>query len=261
MEAIVKYPRTHHLEGSRLQPGDEGMGDVPFTQITDRPVVVEEKVDGSNTGIRFGPGREVKLQSRGHYLTGGGRERHFALFKQWAWAHAADLWSILGTRYIMYGEWLYAKHTVFYDALPHYFMEFDLLDTTTGHFLDTPTRHRLLEGSPVVSVPILTTEPLSNRDTMAAMVGPSLYKGPRWQETFEHICAERSLDVERAWGQTDRSDHMEGLYLKVEEGGRVVERYKFVRYSFTTAIADSDSHWLERPIIPNQLAEGVSLFS
>jgi hypothetical protein len=53
---------------------------------------------------------------------------------------------------------------------------------------------------------------------------------------------------------------MEGLYVKVEEQGRVVERYKFIRASFLTTVLDSGSHWLRRPILANQLAEGVDLF-
>ncbi|HZS43587.1 MAG TPA: DNA ligase, partial [Blastocatellia bacterium] len=61
--------------------------------------------------------------------------------------------------------------------------------------------------------------------------------------------------------QTDPSDLMEGLYIKVEEQGRVVERYKFIRESFLTAVIDSETHWLDRPIIPNQLREGVDIFA
>ncbi len=49
--------------------------------------------------------------------------------KAWAGAAQRELREALGGRYVMYGEWLYAKHTVFYDALPHYFFEFDVLDT------------------------------------------------------------------------------------------------------------------------------------
>ena len=48
--------------------------------------------------------------------------------KQWANAHRDAFYEVLGSRYIMYGEWMYAKHSVFYDALPHYFLEFDVLD-------------------------------------------------------------------------------------------------------------------------------------
>ena len=53
---------------------------------------------------------------------------------------------------------------------------------------------------------------------------------------------------------------MEGLYLKVEEGGRVLGRYKWVRASFLSAVLDSGTHWLRRPIVPNRLAPGVDLF-
>ena len=42
-------------------------------------------MDGANSGVRFDPNSlELLLQSRGHYLTGGGRERQFDLFKRWA---------------------------------------------------------------------------------------------------------------------------------------------------------------------------------
>lgn len=58
------------------------------------------------------------LQSRGHYLTGGPRESQFGLFKSWAATFAPILWPVLGDRYVLYGEWLYAKHICFYDALP-----------------------------------------------------------------------------------------------------------------------------------------------
>jgi hypothetical protein len=115
------------------------------------------------------------LQSRGHYLTGGVREKHFNLFKQWAQVQTAALWARIGFRYVVYGEWLYAKHTVFYDALPHYFLEFD-------------------------------------------------------------------------------------LYIKVEEEGTVVERYKYIRPAFLPAVFAAEGHWLSRPIIPNLLQDGADLF-
>src|SRR5687768_4625168 len=85
---LFKYPRTHHIEGSRLQPGDEDLDAVPFEEIQGRYLVVEEKMDGANAAISFSPERKLLLQSRGHYLTGGGRERHFNMFKTWANTHA-----------------------------------------------------------------------------------------------------------------------------------------------------------------------------
>ena len=44
----------------------------------------------------------------------------------------------------MYGEWMSAFHSVFYDKLPHYFMEFDIYDKEKKIFLDTLTRHNIL---------------------------------------------------------------------------------------------------------------------
>jgi RNA ligase len=261
MESIIrKYPRTKHLEGSRLQPGDEDMGGFPFSAIKGRHLVVEEKIDGANSGISFSSEGELLLQSRGHYLTGGAREKHFNLLKSWANAHQSALFDILEDRYIMYGEWLYAKHTVFYDMLPHYFLEFDILDTRTNEFLSTERRHEMLQGSPVISVPVLSEGPLHSIDALRAMIRPSLYKSPAWKARLEALYEEQKLSAERAWKETDAADFSEGLYLKVEEDGQVVERLKFVRASFLTAILESETHWLNRPIIPNQLRDGMQLY-
>ena len=41
---IRKYPRTPHLEGSRLQPGDEDLNQIPFSDIQGRHLAVEEKI-------------------------------------------------------------------------------------------------------------------------------------------------------------------------------------------------------------------------
>src|SRR3954453_7750265 len=184
MPTFSKYPRTHHLEGSRLQPGDEDSQSVPFASLAGRHLVIEEKLDGANAGISFDANGRLWLQSRGHFLTGGAREKHFDLFKRWASTHAHALRAALGHRFVLYGEWLYAKHTIFYDRLPHYFLEFDVLDTETGTFLGTEERRALLDGAPVVPVPVLRTGPCRNLDEVTALVGPSLYKSRSWRDSL-----------------------------------------------------------------------------
>ncbi|WP_306366134.1 RNA ligase family protein [Nocardiopsis sp. CC223A] len=204
-----KYPRTRHIHGSRLQPGDRDLSAAPFSAIAGRHLVVEEKLDGANAGIGFGPGGELLLQSRGHYLTGGPRERQFAPFKAWAATLAPRLHERLGDRYVLYGEWMYAKHTVYYDALPHLFCEFDILDTRDGAFLDTPARREMLAGLPVASVPVLHTGPLERLADLTALVGPSTCRTPRWREALadaherarEHLRAHRSF----VWNATNVS--------------------------------------------------------
>ncbi|WP_234641430.1 RNA ligase family protein [Delftia tsuruhatensis] len=261
---ILKYPRTLHLRGSRLQCGDQNDA-VPYERLAGRHIVVEEKLDGANAALRFADDGRLLLQSRGHYLDctrPGGRERQFNLFKQWAQAHEGALLSLLDDRYQVFGEWMYAKHSLFYDALPHWFCEFDIWDRSAACFLDTPRRHALLAGVPVVSVPVLYsgTAPRRMQDLLA-LLAPSLGRGARWRQAFEQAVARQKLDLPLCWRQTDGSDLAEGLYLKVEEGGETLARYKFVRSDFVQVILDSGSHHSERPIIPNGLREGVDIFA
>jgi hypothetical protein len=252
---LHKYPRTRHLEGSRLQPGDEDLEQVAFSELRGRNLVVEEKLDGANAAVSFGEDGRPWLQSRGHFLTGGFRERHFAPFKQWAADHSAILFERLGTRYVLYGEWLYAKHTIFYDRLPAWLLEFDLLDRESGQWLSTPRRRALLDGTPVRSVPVLRQGPVDRLDQLTGLVGRSLCKSGGWRERLVETARAKQLDVDRVVAETDSSDDMEGLYLKLEEDGQVLGRYKWVRASFLTTVIDSGSHWLSRPIVPNQVAE------
>ena len=256
MEAVTlrKYPRTPHLEGSRLQPGDEDLSQVPFSAIRGRYLVVEEKIDGANTAISFSEEGELLLQSRGHYLTGGYRERHYNLMKQWANIHQDAFFEVLGTRFIMYGEWMYAKHTVYYDRLPHYFLEFDIFDREEQIFLSTERRHEMLKDLPVVSVPVLKTGTFQNKEDLISLLGKSNYISEHKTETLRATSEKLGLDVQRQLRETDSSDTMEGLYIKVEEKGQVIDRLKYVRASFTQTVDVSQTHWLDRPIVPNALA-------
>ncbi len=260
-DKLLKYPRTHHIEGSRCQPGDEDLDSIPFERIKNRFVVVEEKVDGANSGISFSSKGELLLQSRGHYLVGGDREKHFNLLKTWANAHSSGLWDVLGYRYIMYGEWLYAKHTVFYDLLPHYFMEFDIYDRETDSFLDTVTRRTMLMDHPFVrSVMVLHEGKLSKYKELVSFLRESNFISPEAKERLKESCMKSNLNIEQVMRETDNSNLMEGLYIKVEEDGVVKERYKYVRASFLTSVVNSESHWLDRPIVPNLLKDGADLF-
>ena len=258
---IHKYPRTKHIEGSCVQPGDEDLDRVPVSDLAGRRLVIEEKVDGANVGVSFDKDGELFLQSRGHFLAGGPRERQYSLLKTWVSCHQSALWKRLGGRYVMYGEWMYAKHTVFYDLLPHYFLEFDILDRETGIFLDTPARRALIDGLPVVSVPVLAEGTTMDYPDISALVGPSLWKSDRWKDRLHFHAVNHGLDVNLVFRGTDMSDLAEGLYIKAEVGGAVTARAKWVRTDFRTQIVDSGSHWMNRPIIPNRLAPDVDIYA
>jgi hypothetical protein len=257
---MLKYPRTPHLESSRRQPGDEDLDGVRLTDLRGAHVVVEEKLDGANCGISFDADGTLMLQSRGHYLTGGPRERHFAPLKAWAATIAAPLRERLTDRHLMYGEWLYAKHTVFYDALPHYFCEFDVYDRADGVFLSTARRRELLAGLPIVSVPVLHAGAVDSLAALVALAGPSTARTPRWRESLAAAALAAGLDPARVAAETDGHDAMEGLYLKVETPDETVGRLKWVRPTFLTSILDAGTHWLDRPIVPNGLRDPAVMY-
>ena len=61
--------------------------------------------------------------------------------------------------------------------------------------------------------------------------------------------------------QTEHSNLAEGLYFKDEPAGAVCGRYKYVRADFLQAIEASDGHWLDRPVLPNGLADDIDIFA
>jgi hypothetical protein len=202
------------------------------------------------------------LQSRGHYLTGGGRERHFDLFKRWASAHGPQLHARVGPGRLVFGEWLYAKHTIFYDRLPHYFVEYDILDLEKAVWMSTRHRRQLLRGLPIVSAPLLYEGPAPRAlSELRALVGPSRFKSAGWRDALRTSAAAAAVDVDRAVRETDPEDAMEGLYIKTETDDEVRGRYKWIRASYLQAVVDSGSHWLARPIVPNVLAPGADIFA
>ena len=81
MKQIYQYPKTYHLEGSGLNTAKKARDRIPFKTIASRYLVVDEKMDGTNVAISFQDTGEMLLQSRGHFLTEGVREKHFSLFR------------------------------------------------------------------------------------------------------------------------------------------------------------------------------------
>jgi len=258
---LIKYPRTRHIIGSRLQTGDEDLKDIPFEQIKGKYVVLEEKIDGANSGISFSAQGELFLQSRGHFLTDDKSEQQFQLLKTWANRFKEVLYALLGSRYIMYGEWMYAKHTVYYDRLPHYFMEFDIYDKHEKQFLSTQARRKMLEAYPFIhSVRVLYEGEIEKIETIKNLITPSTFISDKVAQCLKEACEKQKLDFLKIEREADLTGIMEGIYIKVENAYSVSERYKFVRDSFKTQVADSETHWLDHPIIKNQLEDSVNLF-
>jgi hypothetical protein len=241
-DEFVKYPRTPHLFGSKGTDDDKHMGEADSLRfVADGSLIVEEKLDGTNVGIHFTKAGAMALQCRGHLITEG-MHPQYDLFKQWAVVKRPVLEEHLGDRYILFGEWVYARHSVHYRRLPHYFFEFDIYDKEARAFLDLERRMNLLEGSGIRTVPVLYRGAI-DRERLLALIGPS-----RFDSQFENPLTKRTDDL------------MEGLYLRTEAGGVVTGRAKVVRPEFVEKVKRS-THWQYQAMTPNQLEEGADLWS
>jgi hypothetical protein len=265
-DRLDKYPRTPHAMGSKLQKGDTADGQISLLAMKRKHpgtrMIIEEKIDGAQAGLSYSEDLEQRLQSRGHYLQGGAREGQFNLFKEWANVHDGAFMERFEDRYTMYGEWSFARHTQFYDRLPHYFMEFDILDRTTGAFLSTPARHDMLSDLPVVSVPVLADDWPGSERELEDLIGPSLYRSDDWRASLKAAAEAAGVDPDKALMECGQDpDLMEGVYIKIEKDDETVGRYKWVRPGFVQTIIEGGVHWSQRPMIRNALAEGVDLFA
>ena len=239
---FVKYPRTPHLFGSTGTPDDKRMDESSSCRFIDDPsLIVEEKIDGTNVGIHFAENGEMVLQCRGHLITQG-MHPQYDLFKQWTVFKSNTLKAMLANRYILFGEWLYACHSIKYTRLSHFFFEFDIYDKQEKHFLELSQRLEMLKGTNVETVPVVHQGTL-DRKTLPKLIGQSQF-GSRFENPFT--------------GQVDNL--MEGLYFRTEAGGAVTGRAKFVRPEFTEKIKQS-THWQQREMIPNQLAQDADIWS
>ena len=238
---FVKYPRTPHLFGSVGTSDDKHLNQIrSLDLLADASLIVEEKIDGTNVGIHFSDDGQMHLQCRGHLITEG-MHPQYDLFKQWAATKRIALEPVLQNRYIVFGEWVYAMHSINYLGLPHYFFEFDIFDKAQNQFLDLGQRQPMIDLMAVQTVPVLHRGPI-DREQLMELIGPS-----EFDSTFDNPVTNQ------------RDNLMEGLYLRTEANGVVASRAKIVRPEFVEKIKQS-THWQHRKIVPNQLAEGVDVW-
>ncbi|CAF4344521.1 unnamed protein product, partial [Adineta steineri] len=171
---ILKFLRTGHLMNLGAATADDFV--VSFRQTTEAPyVVITEKVDGANMGFSLSADRELTVQNRSHYVTSTTHAQFRPLYT-WIETHREGLYSVLDRdnsfpeRYILYGEWVVAQHSIPYTRLPDRFLAFDLYDRRTQTWADRITLERLLEGTNISLVHIMYQGPRPTDNVLKDMV-------------------------------------------------------------------------------------------
>ncbi len=220
--SFFKFPTTPYIvENPRQRTHTEKfLSGTQIDQLFSKPVTVEEKVDGANLGISFDVDGEIVLQNRGELL----RAPHIGQWKKlgpWLSIRIDTLFDVLGARYILFGEWCYAKHSIYYNRLPDWFIAFDIYDKNTKRFLSCQKRNVLISQ-------------------LNLSLAPQLYYGLCTKSRLQSLLSYSKFGDEMA----------EGLYLRQDEGDCLVLRAKYVRASFSQSI---EEHWRAQPFTPNQL--------
>lgn len=111
---------------------------------------------------------EIRFQNRSHYVTSESASQ-WKMLDQWKRNHQESLYSFLTPNLVLFGEWLYSKHSIHYTRLPDYFLAFDMYqssrwgfglflecgryDKEAKKFLSIQKRDELLQGTGIRTVP------------------------------------------------------------------------------------------------------------
>lgn len=223
---LLKFPRTAHL----IDLGAIGSDDIllPCAPIptTGCTVVITEKIDGANMGFSLSSDRQLLVQNRSHFVNSSSHSQ-FKKLDSWIERHREELFGLLNRdkyfpqRFILYGEWMHAVHSVSYNALPDRFLAFDLFDRGEGKFVNRDTLETLLNGTG-----IYITKVMEKRDTIPT------------DSELRELVQKQSAFAQGA---------VEGVVVKIEDNGWVKWRGKVVRGDFLAG----NQHWSKNVIQAN----------
>jgi len=125
---------------------------------------------------------------------------------------------------ILFGEWCFAVHSIFYEQLPDWLLGFDVYDLDDRQFWSSDRRDELCARLDVATAPTLDR----GRMTLVGL-----------RRLLERADS-------RVGGQV-----LEGLVVRRETDDRLLARAKLVRPDFVQQI---DEHWSRRPLQRNRLA-------
>lgn len=117
---------------------------------------VQEKVDGANMGISWNDG--PILRNRSHILKKGYIDRNTPAKLQfrpaWNWLHKHEkdiklISDICYSPITVFGEWMYAEHSISYNLLPDLFLAYDIWSVEDSNFLSPDIVEDLLDKTSI----------------------------------------------------------------------------------------------------------------
>lgn len=208
MSSLYKYPRTPHLPFS-LGATDDDKILKDTKHFENKLVVVTEKMDGENTSIYNNYYHARSLDSK-H------REYHSYLLS----TILPNIQYVIPNGYRICGEYLYAKHSIYYDNLKDYFLTFSIWNEN-------------------ICLSWEDVEKLSNEWNLNLV--PILYKG---------IYDENKIKELANYVMTNGG---EGLVVRLQDPFKYEDFNKSIAKFVRPNHVQTDEHWTKTKIIKNEL--------
>lgn len=206
-----KYPRTYHFPWSPgLQNDDRKIEDPDM--FVGKTVVVTEKLDGENTSMYRDHIHARSLDSKHHPSRTAVKQIHGQI------AH------LIPEGWRLCGENMYAKHSIFYDTLPAYFLLFSVWTDKNEclSWKETIEWAKLLD---LHTVPVLYIGPWDQEKIIACRSAKSLYGADQEGYVVRNAGSFRYEDFSKNVAKFVRKGHVQ-----------------------------TGQFWMTQPVTPNQLA-------
>lgn len=205
-----KYPRTYHFSFSEGATSDDKILEND-NMFEGKKIVITTKMDGENTTIY--PDGTFHARS----IDSKHREYHSSLLRK-----IPEFSYQIPEGYRICGEYLYAKHSIYYENLEDYFLVFSIWDENNNCLSWEDTK-------------IITNE-------LGLKTVPELVVG------------EFNIEVKEIAKKTIE-DGQEGIVVRTFEGYSYEDFNKNIAKVVRKGHVQTDSHWTTQKIIPNKTKE------
>jgi len=211
MRTLYKYPRTYHFSFSPGTTSDDRF--LPSDNLfVGKEVVVTEKMDGENTTMYPDHIHARSLDSNHHPSRTIVKQLHGQIKH-----NIPQDWRICG-------ENMYAKHSIFYDKLPSYFLVFSVWKGDFCLSWDETKEWCALLGLNTV---------------------PELYRGPWDVDIIKQLFS----------GVSTYGDEQEGYVVRTSEGFNYIDFSSHVGKFVRAKHVRTSQFWMNEAITPNKLGE------
>lgn len=207
---VPEYPRIPHLDKNISNMTHD---DIVLSNGIDFPFegFVQEKLDGANLAVSWTSGPVVRnrnnILKKGYIKKETPSKLQFRSVWNWIHEHNKDIQKVsrsMMTPVSIFGEWMYAKHSIFYDKLPDLFIAYDIYLPEYDEWVSPEVLVRELSQTDIRFIPPKKVVFNSVEDVIREAEGTSRY----------------------------RSGVREGIVIKMVENDKIVKSFKVVNRFF-----------------------------